>query len=234
MLATTRRWCSDLTSDGSSMDDGIRPRPERTFFTRPRQRDVRSFAVIRRVGTQPFLGLGLMSSRQSNASISGRSRFHAKVSDHLRSSPAFGRGFLKTAPGLKHVQEVDCERALAYVRHLRAASRDANYPYSMDSPATISPNTVWSNVSVLRAAWNRVRLGHPKAKSGLARVRMVTANPWEEIQNDLPERSKKPVVQFDLNADEFELLLDGFHGREVAQLFLIISLWAAGRLGGGL
>lgn len=140
------------------------------------------------------------------------------------------RGFLKIVPQLKSIQGVDCEVALRYVKHLKSLRRDANYAYVTKTETKLSQNTILSSVSALSAAWNRVRLGHGKAKSGIERYKMVSKNPWEEIKNDLPARTKRPIVQFDLGKGEFEALLDHFPGRETAQLFLIVSLWAVGRL----
>lgn len=137
--------------------------------------------------------------------------------------------FLRRFP-IKAVQEVDAQMALDYIRKLGEARRDANCKYKTETERPLSRNTILSHVSSLRAAWNRVRFGHRKAKAGIPHGNMVKNNPWEEISNNLPEPTKKAIVQFDPAAGEFEKLLDEFADREIAQLFLIISLWGAGRI----
>lgn len=60
---------------------------------------------------------------------------------------------------------------------------------------------------------------------------MATGNPWEEIRNQLPKpRPKGDPVQFDLDNGELEDFLDQFADRPVAELFLITTCWAAGRI----
>lgn len=137
--------------------------------------------------------------------------------------------FLRRFP-IKAVQEVDAQMALDYISKLGTARRDVNCKYKTETEKVISRNTVLSHVSVLRAAWNRVRIGNRKAKAGIPHGNMVKNNPWEEISNNLPEPTKKPVVQFNPEDGQFEKLLDEFADREIAQLFLIISLWGAGRI----
>ncbi len=139
------------------------------------------------------------------------------------------KSFMKRCP-VKSIQEVDAAMALKYIKQLAESRRDSNYRYKTKNDRKIAKYTVISHVSSLRAAWNRVRLANGKAKAGIPASCMVRSNPWEEIVNNLPEATKKNPVQFDLAAGQFDSLLDQFEGREVAQLFLIVSLWSAGRI----
>lgn len=139
------------------------------------------------------------------------------------------RSFSKRFP-VECVQEVDAAMALKYIQKLAESRRDSNYRYKTKNDRKVAKYTLIGHVSSLRAAWNRVRYGHGKAKAGIPPSNMVRSNPWEEIVNNLPEPTKKVPIQFNLSDGQFDKLLDKFDGREVARLFLIVSLWAAGRI----
>ena len=91
-------------------------------------------------------------------------------------------------------------------------------------------NGIHSKFGSLRAAWNRVRRDHPKSKKTITDSEKVTSNPWEVMWSELPELPKRDPVQLNLGGDDLQKLLDAFKDRPVAQLFLIVSLWVAGRL----
>jgi len=114
------------------------------------------------------------------------------------------------------IQQVTEEVALGYLEWLKA--RDA------------AAHGIHSKFAVLRAAWNRIRRKHPKSKKTIAESEKVDGNPWEAILGELPERPAKDPVQLDLASGDLQRLLTAFDGRPVAQLFLIVSLWSAGRL----
>ena len=133
-------------------------------------------------------------------------------------------------PNLRYVQEIDRAKALAYVRHYRECRKDHNFKYEIDSEDTVARETVRGHVRVLRAAWNRVRLGNPRARAGLDSAEMVTSNPWEEVLNEAPKGPGREIVQFDLAGSELESLLDEFQGRPIAESFLLVSFWGNGRI----
>jgi hypothetical protein len=87
-----------------------------------------------------------------------------------------------------------------------------------------------SKVGTLRAAWNRVRRGHPRTKKTISDLEKVAENPWESINSELPQLPKIDPVQLDLAKGELKGLLDAFRDRPVAQLFVKASMWAGGRL----
>lgn len=138
--------------------------------------------------------------------------------------------FRRDFPDFKFIQEVSRDMALRYVRKYHKSRRDRNFAYETKSEANVKPGTVDGHVRSLRAAWNRVRLGHTHAKAGLHESEMVTRNPWEEVYNEVPKGPRKEIVQFDLSRNELDALLDNFRDREIATLFLIVSFWANGRI----
>lgn len=89
---------------------------------------------------------------------------------------------------------------------------------------------IHSKFASLRAAWNRVRRDHPRTKKTITESEKVDRNPWEAVWGELPELPKRDPVQLDLAGDDFQKLIGAFQDRPVAQLFLIVSLWVAGRL----
>lgn len=114
------------------------------------------------------------------------------------------------------IQQVTEQVALGYLAWLK--KQDA------------AAHGIHSKVAVLRAAWNRVRRDHPKSKKTISDSEKVVGNPWEAIVGELPERPDKDPIQLDLANGDLQKLLKAFDGRPVAQLFLIVSLWSAGRL----
>lgn len=115
-----------------------------------------------------------------------------------------------------YIQQITEQEAIQYVEWLK--SKEA------------SAFGIHSKIAVLRAAWNRVRRDHPKSKKTLTESEKVRANPWEGIVGELPERIEKDPIQLDLGRGDLQALLKAFDGRPVAQLFLIVSMWGAGRL----
>jgi integrase len=118
---------------------------------------------------------------------------------------------------LEHAQQVTNEVGVRYLEWLQAEGYE--------------PWGIHSKVASLRSAWNRVRKGHNKAKVGLIPINnMVASNPWEAIRPNMPELPVVEPIQLDLANGDFQKLHGAFSGRPVAQLFLIVSLWVAGRL----
>ncbi|MGB8854167.1 MAG: hypothetical protein WCC69_11445 [Pirellulales bacterium] len=129
------------------------------------------------------------------------------------------------------IQEVTAAHALQYVRTLQKSSKARNHKHRKKVAEPMSPNTVRKHVRTLAAAWNRVLLGHPDAIGGIQEKRMVTVNPWEQVRNQVPKPGPKgDPVQFDLDNGELEKFLNQFANRPVAELFLITTCWAAGRI----
>lgn len=138
---------------------------------------------------------------------------------------------LRSAVAFRTIQEVTAAHAMGYVRTLQKSSKARNHKHRKKVAEPMSPNTIRKHVRTLAAAWNRVRLGHPEAMGGIPEQRMVTGNPWEQIRNQVPKpRPKGDPVQFDLDNGELEEFLDQFADRPVAELFLITTCWAAGRI----
>jgi integrase len=66
---------------------------------------------------------------------------------------------------------------------------------------------------------------------GIPDSKLVEENPWEKIRNRLPKpKRRKDPVQFDLENNELIKFLDQFSTRPIAELFVITSLWCAGRI----
>jgi len=128
------------------------------------------------------------------------------------------RRFFRTAyrADLEHVQQVTDDVVVKYLDWLQAEG--------------YAPAGIHSKVASMRSAWNRVRQGHRKAKVGIPVKNMVTGNPWEAIRPNMPDIADGDPIQLDLANGEFQKLHGAFSGRPVAQLFLIVSLWTAGRL----
>lgn len=138
---------------------------------------------------------------------------------------------LRSVVAFRTIQEVTSVQALHYVRTLRQSSKSRNHRHRRKVTEAMSPSTIKKHVRTLAAAWNRVKRDHPEAMSGIPEQRMATVNPWEQIRNQLPgARPKGDPVQFDLENGELENFLDQFANRPVAELFLIASLWCAGRI----
>ena len=127
--------------------------------------------------------------------------------------------FFKEATGsdLTHIQQVTEQTAVRYLDWLTAGEYE--------------PRGILSKVASLRSAWNRVRRGHCRATRRLHDDDKVKDNPWEMITPDLPKiEGQVDPIQLDLGRGDFQKLQEAFSGRPVAQLFLVVSLWAAGRL----
>lgn len=139
---------------------------------------------------------------------------------------------LRAVVPFRTIGEFTTAHALQYVRTLQKSSKARNHKHRKKVSEPMSPDTIRKHVRTLAAAWNRVRLGHADAVGGIPENRMATGNPWEEIRNQVPKpRSKGDPVQFDLDNRELEHFLDQFADRPVAELFLITTYWAAGRIG---
>lgn len=140
------------------------------------------------------------------------------------------RSFLTAFP-IKTIQEVSDVMAADYLDKLLRASKTLNRRYKKKSTKTMTVDTARKHIRTLAAAWNRVRTGHREKKGGIPEAKLVTGNPWEEIRNNLPQsRRDGDPVQFDLDKGELGRFLDQFTTRPVVELFLITSLWCAGRI----
>jgi integrase len=117
---------------------------------------------------------------------------------------------------LEHIQQVSDDVAVRYLEWLQAEGYE--------------PGGIHSKIASLRSAWNRVRQGHSKAKVGIPANNMVAFNPWEAIRPNMPVLADNDPIQLDLAKGDFQKLHGAFTGRPVAQLFLVVSLWTAGRL----
>jgi hypothetical protein len=138
---------------------------------------------------------------------------------------------LRSVVMFRTIQEFTAAHALQYVRTLQRTSKARNHKYRKKVAEPMSPNTIRKHVRTLAAAWNRVRRDHPESFGGIPQQRLVTVNPWEQIRNQIPApRLKGDPVQFDLDSGELDRFLDCFVARPVAELFLVTSFWAAGRI----
>ena len=75
-----------------------------------------------------------------------------------------------------------------------------------------------------------MRRDHPRTKKTITDSEKVDRNPWEAVWGELPELPDIEPVQVDLEGDEFQKLHGAFNGRPTAQMLLVVSEWAAGRL----
>ena len=138
---------------------------------------------------------------------------------------------LRSVVMFRTIQEFTAAHALQYVGTLQRTSKARNHKHRKKVAEPMSASTIRKHVRTLAAAWNRVRLGHPAAMGGIPEQRMVSVNPWEQIRNQVPvPKPKDDPVQFDLDSGELEEFLDQFADRPVAELFLISTCWAAGRI----
>jgi len=130
----------------------------------------------------------------------------------------FSRFFREdTGSDLTHIQQVTVQTAIGYLDWLKVQE--------------FKPRGILSKVASLRSAWNRVRRGHPKSTRRLHDDDKVAINPWELIAPELPQvEDKVDPIQLELGKGHFQTLHEAFAGRPVAQLFLVVSLWSAGRL----
>jgi integrase len=117
---------------------------------------------------------------------------------------------------LVNIQQVTVDTAVKYVEWLEAKKAE--------------PGGIHSKRDTLRSAWNRVRRGHPKSRKDLHPDEMVACNPWEEVEPHMPDKPTPDPIHLQLAEGEFQKLYGAFLDRPVAQLFLIVSLWSAGRL----
>ena len=140
------------------------------------------------------------------------------------------RSFCAVCP-IRTIQEVTDITALRYLNTLLQTSKTQNHNYKTKSAQPMSKGNVRKHIRTLAAAWNRVRRGHRAKKGGIPDGKAVDGNPWEEIRNNVPPaKRKEDPVQFELENGELERFLDKFAHRPVAELFLITSLWSAGRI----
>jgi len=140
------------------------------------------------------------------------------------------RSFLAVCP-IKTVQEVTDGMAVGYLNALLGADKSQNRKYKTRAKKEMSVATVRKHIRTLASAWNRVRKGHAAKKGGIPDVKLVQTNPWEEIRNNLPQVKRKgDPVQFDLEKGELGHFLDQFADRPIARVFLVASLWCAGRI----
>lgn len=139
--------------------------------------------------------------------------------------------FLKVCP-IKVIQQVTETVALDYLDRLTKADRNMNHDYKKSRSAKpMSMETVRKHIRTLAGAWNRVRDGHPELVAGVAKSKRATENPWEAVRNNLPKPKRKAApVQFRLDNGDLMQFLDTFRSRPIAELFVIVSLWAAGRI----
>jgi integrase len=141
------------------------------------------------------------------------------------------QSFLRVCPVVK-VQEVTEHMALKYMRALVGMSKTQNRSCEEKSPERLSVETIRKHIRTLSAAWNRIRVGHRAKMGGLRESQLVHANPWEGIQNNLPQSQvdDDDPVQFELVTNDLGRFLDHFKERPVGELFIITSLWSWGRI----
>lgn len=141
------------------------------------------------------------------------------------------RSFQKVCP-VRMIQEVNESVALDYLGTLSKSNRNRNHNYKKSQSAKpMAIATIHKHIRTLAGAWNRVRAGHRELMAGIASTKRVVENPWEAIRNNLPKlKRKRAPVQFRTDNGELLKFLDAFRGRPLAELFIITSLWAAGRI----
>lgn len=163
----------------------------------------------------------------------GHFRLRARTEAGVKSAAVFHgvwKSFLRASP-IKSIQEVTDVMASGYLNSMLTASKSQNRTYKAKIKRPMSVETVRKHVRTLASAWNRVRREHRAKKGGIPDGKLVDQNPWEEIRNNLPEPKRKDdPVQFSLEAGELSKFLDQFSTRPIAELFLITSLWCAGRI----
>ena len=139
--------------------------------------------------------------------------------------------FLKVCP-IKVIQEVTESVALEYLERLKKADRNMNHNYKKAGSAKpMSIGTIRKHIRTLAGAWNRVRDGHPEQVAGIAKSKRAIENPWEAVLNNAPKLKRKvEPVQFRLANGDLVQFLDTFRSRPIAELFVIASLWATGRI----
>ncbi len=140
------------------------------------------------------------------------------------------RSFLAVCP-VRTIGEVTAAMALRYAKTLQAMSKTQNHQYRKKATRKMSVSTVRKHARTLAAAWNRIRKGHRNEMGGIPDSKLVEENPWEKIRNRLPKpKRRKDPVQFDLENNELIEFLDQFSKRPIAELFVVTSLWCAGRI----
>lgn len=140
------------------------------------------------------------------------------------------RSFLAVCP-VRTIGEVTAAMALRYAKTLQAMSKTQNHQYRKKATRKMSVSTVRKHARTLAAAWNRIRKGHRNELGGIPDSQLVEGNPWERIRNRLPKpKRRKDPVQFDLENNELTKFLDQFSTRPIAELFVITSLFCAGRI----
>ena len=140
------------------------------------------------------------------------------------------RSFLAVCP-VRTIGEVTAAVALRYTTTLQTMSTTQNHSYRGKGTKVMTVPTVRKHVRTLAAAWNRVRKGNRAEMGGIHESKLVEENPWENIRNRVPKvKRKKDPIQFDLENNELIKFLDQFATRPLAELFLITSLWCAGRI----
>lgn len=174
-----------------------------------------------------------MTIQEFEAIQDGHFRLKARSEAGEKSATVFRgvwRSFLRLYP-VRTIQEVTDAIAAGYLNTLLRARKSQNRTYKAKVKKPMSVETVRKHVRTLASAWNRVRKGHKAKKGGIPEGKLVDRNPWEEIRNNIPEPQEKgDPVQFDLDAGDLGRFLDEFANRPIAELFLIASLWCAGRI----
>ncbi len=142
------------------------------------------------------------------------------------------RSFLRVCP-VKIVHDVTEHTALKYLHRLQSFSKTENCKYKEKSPTKLSINTIHKHIRTLAGAWNLIREGHSQRVGGLDQNQLVQRNPWQAIRNNVPHAQLEDdddPVQFELENMDLDQFLDQFKGHPVGELFIITSLWCAGRI----
>jgi hypothetical protein len=189
--------------------------------------------IIRGEDVPTATGSTGMTIKEFEGIQDGHFRLKARSEAGEKSATVFHgvwRSFLRVYP-IKTIQEVTDAMAAGYLNTLLRARKSQNRTYKAKIKKPMSLETVRKHIRTLASAWNRIRKGHKLKKGGIPDGKLVDRNPWEEIRNNIPEPEEKgDPVQFDLDAGELGKFLDQFATRPIAELFLITSLWCAGRI----
>jgi integrase len=189
--------------------------------------------LIRGESIPSAMGSSGMTVKEFEKIQDGHFRLKARSEAGEKSATAFHgvwRSFLRAYP-IKTIQEVTDVMASGYLNTMLVATKSRNRTYKAKVKRPMSVETVRKHIRTLASAWNRVRKSHRAKKGGIPDGKLVDRNPWEEIRNNIPEPKKKgDPVQFNLDAGELVTFLDQFSTRPIAELFLIMSLWCAGRI----
>lgn len=189
--------------------------------------------IIRGEATVSTKGCSGMTVKEFESIQDGHFRLKSRAEAGEKSARVFHgvwKSFLRAYP-IKTIQEVTDVMAAGYLNGMLAATKSRNRNYKAKVKKPMSVETVRKHVRTLASAWNRVRRGHRAKKGGIPDGKLIDRNPWEEIRNNIPEPKRKDdPVQFNLETGELGRFLDQFSSRPIAELFLITSLWCAGRI----